>query len=332
MLRAILDFLFALFRGSPDEDETPRAVEGQDPPAKPAVPDSEDEPVVVPSPEPEPEPEPEPDPYRTEPEIEEPGRMKISAWAGNASLNNPERDVAFATSIGLTRLDVIVNDHSGWREPHDFTMRKEAKIEKLVKLAQAAGLEVHFMSWIMPHRQYVEGAAEQLVPLCNRLGITSLQWDAEEPWMKATDAMAYPDAAKLIAEKFKGLDCPMGVNGIGYASATKFGPLADVCEYVVPQCYATSSNTLDPTTCVPKFVRRYRSKFGVNKPVQVGLAAYRQPPKGFTTEAAMAASFGSAEAIEGCDAVIYWSLGWIRKTPSVAAAIKKLATKGQLVA
>ncbi len=336
MLNAFIDFLLSLFTREPEEDEAPRVFEQHEDmpllelePADPISiapeePETPVEPIEILEPEPEPELEPEP-----EPDIEEPGRMKIGAWAGSASLANPERDVRFCVETGIDRLDLIVNDHSGSRMPRDFTMRRIGKIKRLVEVAREHGIEVHFMSWIMPHRNYIKQAAEQLVPICNDLGITSLQWDAEEPWTQAKQAMRYSAAAKLIATEFADLECPMGVNGIGYTPPGKFRPLAEICSYVVPQCYATKSSRLNPTTCVPRFVRRYRAKFGADKPVQVGLAAYRQPPKGFTVESAMTASFASAEAIENCDAVIYWSLGWIRRSRRIASIIRKLSQERQ---
>lgn len=312
--------------GTPlSDDEEPRLDESHEEPHRfdpPPVPDtppnsitdtSTDVTVCPPFPEDE-----------VEPEIEEPGGMTVGVWAGKSSLNSPERDIQFCVDTGINRIDIIVNDHSGARAERDFDLWPVAMIVKLAAEARGAGMEVHLMSWIMPHAKYIDKAAESLVTLCNDLNVDSLQWDAEEPWTQARSTLAYGDAAKRIASAFSDLKCPMGVNGIGYTPVSKFAPLAEVCDYVVPQCYATSSSKLDPTTCVPKFVRRYRAKFGTDKPVQIGLAAYRQPPPGFTAEGAMAASFAGAEAIEGCDAVIYWSLGSIRRSNKIAKIIRGL--------
>jgi hypothetical protein len=45
------------------------------------------------------------------------------------------------------------------------------------------------MSWIMPHAAYIDRAAELLIPICDDVGASSLQWDAEEPWMLAQKPM-----------------------------------------------------------------------------------------------------------------------------------------------
>ncbi len=212
--------------------------------------------------------------------------LRIGAWCGNRSLANPVRDVEFAVARGINRLDIVVNDHSRWRAPRAFTVRDETKIERLASLAAARGIEVHLMSWIMPHQRYIDGAARRLVPLCERVGARSLQWDAEGPWMKAEGRMTYPRAARHIRDSFTGLACPMGATAIGYTPVTKFRPLAEICEYIVPQAYVTSRNSLRPETAPGQFHRRYTERFGPI-PIVMGLAAYRQTGiPGYTPETA----------------------------------------------
>jgi hypothetical protein len=319
MLRAILDLIFNLFRDGPDEDEKPRPIGAEM--SEVDAPSASSTPVAILPPGIEAS-ELETVP---EPEIEEPGGMTIGMWTGRASLNNPERDVQLCLVNNIRRLDVIVNDHSASRAERDFGLFKESKIRKLVELAKVNNLDVHFMSWVMPHESYIEQAAEMLVPLCNDLGVSSLQWDAEEPWTKAKNPMDYGKAAKKIADEFALLDCPMGVNGIGYTPVKKFGPLHEMCDYVVPQCYSTSTSGMKPTTVVPKCVRRWHKVFGKDKAMAIGLAAYRQNGiAGHSVESAMRSAFAGAEAIEGVDTVIYWSLSSVRTNSTVAKVIREL--------
>ena len=42
------------------------------------------------------------------------------------------------------------------------------------------------MSWVMPHRQEIDGAAGALIPLCASIGASSLQCDGEEPWARVS--------------------------------------------------------------------------------------------------------------------------------------------------
>lgn len=322
MLRTIIDLILNLFREAPGEDERPRPEgselaevdEGSDggPPVAILPPGIEIS-------------EPEP-----EPEIEEPGRMTIGMWTGRSSLANPIRDVQLCLANNIRRLDVIVNDHSAARAARSFDTFRESRIRTLVETAKANGIDVHFMSWVMPHEAYIDRAAEVLVPLCNDLGVNSLQWDAEEPWTKAKSPMDYEAAARRIADNFSGLECEMGVNGIGYTPVSKFGPLHEVCDYVVPQCYSTSTSGITPETIVPRCIRRWHKVFG-KKRMAVGLAAYKQHGiEGHSVASAMRTAFAGAEAIEGVDTVIYWSLSYVRRHSDVAKVIRELGAPSRV--
>lgn len=252
------------------------------------------------------------------------GITTVGAWCGSRSLARPEKYVQFAADHGINRLDIVVNDHSKWREPKDFTLRNSDKIVRLAKLAHEAGIEVHLMSWIMPHPGYIAQAAEQLIPLATLTNAASIQWDAEEPWMLARNHGGHRRGAEAIANAFRHLPIPMGVNGIGYASVKKLKPLADVCDYLVPQVYSTRTNGLDPRTAPAKFHRRWDKYF--KKQIVMGLAAYRQSGiHGYknATEAMQAAA-DAAAAIDGVDTVIYWSLYHATKNKAVAKVIASI--------
>jgi len=249
-----------------------------------------------------------------------PAITAVGAWAGRWSISNPAEAVSFAVDHGINRLDVVVNDHSKWRRSRAFEMRDPRKIGRLVEAAAAADIETHLMSWIMPHERYIRGAAAALAPLCRDLPIESLQWDAEEPWTKARRPMDYRAAAELIDELFIELPCEMGVNGIGYTPVDKFGPLARICDYMVPQCYSTSTSGVKPEIAASRFVRRYLKEFG-EREVIVGLAAYRQSGiPGHTIESAMEAAIDGVRDL-GIQTVVYWYLRSIRANRRVARVV-----------
>jgi hypothetical protein len=263
------------------------------------------------------------------PEQDDIGIGRIGAWAGRASMRTPTaitRSIAFARSIGLGRLDVIVNDHSKARAPRAFDTYPRAEIVALADEANAAGMHVHLMTWIMPHPSYIAQAADVLRELVDDCGAHSVMLDAEEPWTLATQRMPYDKAAELVGDRFDGVR--LGVTGIGYADADKLGPLARECDYLVPQCYSTSSSRLDPGTVVPKFAGRWRRVFGADREIVVGLAGYRQTGiAGYTPEAALRAAFAGAEADAEAREVVYWSLGQLRDTPTAARVVRSFTAR-----
>lgn len=245
----------------------------------------------------------------------------VGAWTGQTSFPRIAKDVQFCVDHRIDRLDVVVNDFATQRGPAPFDTYRQSKIVELCQAARDSGLEVHLMSWIMPHADFIEQAAQQLIPLCEQTGASSLQWDAEEPWTKAVDALPYEEAADRIARAFIELPCPMGVNGIGFTPANRFRPLAEICDYLLPQCYATSGSRARPQTVVSLCVDRWRERFGQGKRFVIGLAAYRQEGiEGLTVPEAMNSSLDNVRAY-GLDAVVYWSLRQIRESPEVAAVI-----------
>jgi hypothetical protein len=185
---------------------------------------------------------------------------------------------------------------------------------------------VHLTSWIMPHEAYIRGAAAQLVPLVRESGARALELDAEAPWTEANAPMDYIDAAELVRTLFG--STRFGVTGIGYTPVDKFGPLAEVADFVIPQIYCTATSKLDPDTDIELIAKRYRDLFG-QKTTIVGLAAYGQLGiPGHSIESALRTAFKHTSALGYIRQVCYWSLSWIRSSPTVAATLKSLAGTG----
>jgi hypothetical protein len=283
------------------------------------------------------------DPPPTEPAPEKPKHIAVGAWVGNRDLNNPKRTIDFAREYNITRLHIIVNDHAGrWKSTKkpSFDTRPPEKIIRLADLAHKAGMEVHLMSWIMPYEDYLRQAAEQLIPLAQACRAHSVEWDAEEPWTKpqASGKMSYEAAGKLVGELFRDQGFEMGVNGIGYGSQKKIGPLAAVCEYICPQAYSTSKQHLSPKTTVPKFAKRWRKLFP-GKRLVVGLAAYNQEgilrdkkdkSKGtYEKLEAVRLAIAAAKSVEDVEAVVYWSFSHLRWNKDVAREVANFNATGE---
>lgn len=258
-----------------------------------------------------------------EPEDVEGGkRLVIGAWAGSSSLYNPVRDIEYAKSVGLGRIDIIVNDHSKSRSPRRFDIRDAQKISTLAKMSEDAGIEVHVMSWIMPHLGYLKEAADVLFELHEKIGFESVMWDAEEPWTLAEGGMGYDEAADWLAQAFSERDFEMGVTGIRYAPTKKLRGLCKVCDYWTPQNYATRTSKADPSTVNDKGVATWTKKFGEPPRWVLGVAGYRQDGiKGHTPSSALTASLDGAA--KHCDAAVIWSLSSLRKSNVLSQALRR---------
>jgi len=256
----------------------------------------------------------------------------VGAWCGATFLADPGPTIEAAVRLGLRRLDLMINELSKARKATPFELRDEERIERAVEQAQDRGLQVHFTSWIMPHRTFIARAADTLIPLCQRLRIASLLWDAEEPWTQAEGAQSYESAARQIASDFAPLRCRMGVTGIGYANVAKLKPLIRVCDYMVPQAYSTTSSGIDPRTGPGRLIRRWRESFG-GVEVCAGLAAYRQDGiPGYTEALALQSALRSVLAERDVDTVVYWHVNDLLRSSVAAKVVGAIHGPAPLVA
>lgn len=300
--QGLLDLLVAFFRRAPEvNDEQPHEPEAHPPTAKT---------------------------YRV---------RRVGAWAGWSSMDTDaavRKSIAVAQSAGLGRLDVIVNDHSTSRRERPFDTYPSQRVDRICKAAHDVGIETHLLSWLMPHRKYIERATAELVELTKNTGSLSMCFDAEEPWTRAVSPMAYPEAAELVEHGMG--STRWGVTAIGYASPSRLGPLVRLASYLLPQCYSTNNpKTPPPEVVVPRLVAHWKKVFPTfsagEQQLVVGLAAYDQDGiAGHTAAQAIRASFLGAEQSKAVD-VVYWSLGAIRKNPKVAAAIRELASRASII-
>lgn len=250
--------------------------------------------------------------------------VRCGAWAGWSSMVNDaavRRAISAATKVGLTRLDVIINDHSKSRASRVYDTYSQKRIVALCKAADDAGLEVHVTTWVMPHRAYIERMGLELHEIAERAPITSFVLDAEEPWTLARSPLPWLEAADTVKAAM-GLH-RWGVTGIGYASPTKLGPLVHRAAYGIPQCYSTNNpKSPRPEDAAVRLVARWREVFGIDD-VVVGLACYNQRGiPGHTVESAIRAAYQGSRAVAPGSDISWWSLSAIRNDVTVQRAVR----------
>ncbi len=180
--------------------------------------------------------------------------------------------VALAKRLGISRLHLMVNDHSTDRKPTAFRM--DTKAREYARMITDAGIELHVTSWLMPHVEFLTRACSEMVQLSLDTGASSIEWDAEEPWTRAVGGLPHDKAAEMM-QLYGSRE---GVSGIGYADRDKLGPLIARADYVTPQAYTTRTSDLQPAG-IPAVVRRWEGMAG-KATVIPALAAYGQPPGG----------------------------------------------------
>jgi hypothetical protein len=240
----------------------------------------------------------------------------VAAWAGTSTLDAPEEYVAFAKGLGIDRLDLMLNDFSKTKVCQRFESHDEAKIRRVAKECDDAGIELHFTSWILPCVDFIDEAADALLPLMEELHVRSLVWDVEEPWTQNAEG-SHGDAAARVRERFQGTR--MGITGIVYVNVSAVRPLANVVTDFIPQAYATTSNGHDPAWLVDEALEEWNEGFG-RMPQLMGLAAYDQ---GSPPSTKMQSAIDAVDA-RGISTICYWSLAQIKSSSAIADFIKAI--------
>ena len=242
-----------------------------------------------------------------------PVRRPIGAWA----MHPTAEQLDTAKRCGITRIDLMINDHSKDRRASRF--RCDDDVRDHARRIVDGGFDLHLTSWVMPHEAFVTEACDTLLQLVVDTGAASVLWDAEEPWTQAVGQAKTAQAAAQIGELMGGTR--MGVTGIGYADLHDHDPevlyLVDVCDYVVPQAYVTRNSGLRHDG-----MRRVIDRWKFEKPILAGLAAWDQTFDGRHTSGNMLRSWDQTEE---CDGVCYWALRHIHTNRDVQQAIAKFA-------
>lgn len=236
--------------------------------------------------------------------------MKHTAWAGMWSLANPKDATAMAKSVGLQSVSIMGNDFSDHRRPSDFEWDDRA--ETLARHMLNDGIGVGFTTWIMPHRRFIEGMADVLVPLCAKYPIDHLMLDAEEPWTQARERLDYDDAASMLAENLIDLPTELFLTGIVYCVKGKLTPLAGICGVGIPQTYTTTRNKHNAQRLMDFAKRRWVGDLEIT--MHPGLAAYRQSSDTLTRQ---------LRSVAADAPVFWWHLGHIYGDEMVQDAIRR---------
>jgi hypothetical protein len=260
------------------------------------------------------------------------GIRRAGAWVGRKGLHRPEKYASRALSLGLTDVSLFV---TGIEHTHFELLASSEDIAAAVREYQIRGLRVHLSTWVRPSSVFLTELARVLVPLCNLLDIASLDLDTEGAWKRGR---GHEEHAAYLFAQLRDLSCPVGVND--YASLQPVTrPLIERCSIIRPQLYSVAyvkhgnvgadgkKWTKPGSVYWPGKTQRYgmaEKLWGgvrAGKQLEIGLAAYKQPVRGWSTDRAMTTCWDAAEEL-GAQAVWWWSLGHMRG--DIAQAVRKL--------
>lgn len=249
---------------------------------------------------------------------------EFGAWSGAAAVTNPQKTLNIMRAIGLTHIDVMVNDASrGAVEKIDFHTYDQNKIKAMVKLFQNNGIRVSLSTWACPTSDWIAGMAVigKLATECNVDGVTL---DLEEAWLHPLKKKPQDQIDMLskglfftLRNNFKG---KIAVAPIVYADQKILNPILQLVDIIIPQCYSTTKNTANLKRVGDLERTAYSRYKSFGKEIIMGQAAWNLQNAYNLGNPANAIRASLTATLElGISKVRYWRLELIEK--SLANAI-----------
>ena len=273
-------------------------------------------------------------------------REDVANWIYNSNVT----DVAFMTNQSLERRLAISPSSAAWVE------------STAVQLADM-DVDTHLVVLLQPTRDFLMSTFDLLGPLCSRIrtrtGAGSLMFDAEGWWrnplIRAARARRSPvrqHVSDFLARSWPsgGWPCPLGVTDIvsiggpGAAAHEAIAPLAERCQYVLPQAYSVaSSSTGEDLRARPIYQpgqtqrRAHEIWQAFKKPIVMGLAAWNLNLTGSGSQsAAMQRAVASVENLPkpAVEQIAYWHLKFLYRaddrTQELFRFVQRAAAKARL--
>jgi hypothetical protein len=231
------------------------------------------------------------------------------------------KEIELLTTLNIT--DVVLgieSEHRSWRLKYS-----EDQIVETVNKLHNRGLQTHLMCWISRDQEDIIKTAEGMLHLAENSGCKTMLLDAERHWHKGP--MLPNRAAALIADKFAGRTCKLGVTGLANINPT-IVDLLKVCDYGLPQAYSiwkpeaqdhwSRSISTEPG-CLQIVSWDRWMMYG--KPLVMGLSCYwaARPPRykmpAINQIDSMNRCLGTSKVL-GAGSVAYWSLKHLHKNKS----------------
>ena len=245
--------------------------------------------------------------------------------------------------LGFTDVCFMVNDIPTGDTRFSLSSFPADELRRVVPELASRGIAVTLTSWVTPRLGYLEGLVSTLVPLASELGVTALEFDAEEAWSRRSP-QGFADHTAAANHLFDGL-APLRTRPVRLGITTQVDPLSSErlrglvnrADFVVPQAYSTMNPSWLSTPAAREAhaadIRSHQvngpyGPVGIQrravarlhaasrgKPMIMGLAAYnRHRWGGHSAQDIMRRELDEAIHLRGeatLQGVRYWSWKWI---------------------
>jgi len=255
---------------------------------------------------------------------------EFGAWAGLAALKSPKKYIALCKSIGLTYIDIMVNDGS---KPGPFKLyfKEDELVEKLTQFVNA-GIKTYITTWVQPEKSWTDGMAV-VGRIASRAKIGRVTLDSEEsyvtPLKNKSDCEIFTWAVGIVGTLRVHFGGKIAVAPIVFCNRKVLDPIFHMVDIITPQCYSTVKN-VDGNGPVGRLEKTTASLFrGYGKELVMGQAAWNiEGAYGLHAPDAIRASLTSTIQ-QRIHEVCYWRLEFL--SGKILEAIREFLSTGDNV-
>lgn len=200
---------------------------------------------------------------------------EFGAWAGLNGLKNPEKYKKLIKSVGVDRIDFMINDGSAKKPFHTY-LPEDKLIETLINL-KGGGAKVCITTWVQPEESWAKGM-ETVGRIATNAKLDRVTLDAEESYINVLKNKSPIEiltwAIGIIGTLRKNFDGVIAIAPTVFSNKKVLNDLLKLVDLIIPQTYSTVKNvpgaghdgSLEKTT-----MDIYR---GYGAPIVMGAAAW----------------------------------------------------------
>lgn len=168
---------------------------------------------------------------------------EFGAWAGVKALKNPDKYIKMIKSIGLDRIDLMINDGTKSGPFHIYL--PENDLINVLKKFKSSGINVSITTWAKPEKSWIDGMVT-VARIAAAASIDEIVLDLEEPWinpLKSKNPMEiFAWTAGLIGTLRVNYNGKIAIAPIVYCNKKVLDHAFGLVDTIIPQCYSTLLN------------------------------------------------------------------------------------------
>lgn len=180
-----------------------------------------------------------------------PAGFRLGVWVDVGGANLRRHATAHADrlqALGIHDACIMINSHTGTTFGYGST--SEATLRAFAPQLTTRGISLTLTSWLRPDRTFIDAMLASLPDLARELEARAIEFDVEEPWMRASNLSGFSshtDAANYLYDRLDALR-DMGIEvgvtpQVDPMTSASLERIVQRAHFVVPQAYSSLNSS-----------------------------------------------------------------------------------------